>query len=234
MTSASAPVGHEPMRLRQPTHASSRTITGRRRTFGGVDANGRRASNGQKGMHRSHPVQSLASMATIDCPMFTAPTWFFTIRSMQSTDNRLVPHHHMDGRLDRLSSMLRRRGVLSPAFEPYGGVRGLAAYGPVGGTIRSRFISTWLDHWAQHGDLVEIGAPVVTPYEVLDASGHVDQFTDPIATCSACGETHRADHLIGEEAEGWSIEDIRASFIEDPPGCTSCGSQSSMRSRNRT
>ncbi len=144
---------------------------------------------------------------------------------MQSTDNRLVPHHHMDGRLDRLSSMLRRRGVLSPAFEPYGGVRGLAAYGPVGGTIRSRFISIWLDHWAQHGDLVEIDAPVVTPYEVLDASGHVDQFTDPIATCSACGETHRADHLIGEEAEGWSIEDIRASFIEDPPGCTSCGTR---------
>ena len=66
---------------------------------------------------------------------------------------------------------------------------------------------------------------MVTPYEVLDASGHVDQFTDPIATCSACGETHRADHLIGEEAEGWSIEDIRASFIEDPPGCTSCGSR---------
>ena len=74
MTSASAPVGHEPMQLRQPTHASSRTITGRRRTFGGVDANGRRASNGQKGMHRSHPVRSLASMATIDCPMFTAAT----------------------------------------------------------------------------------------------------------------------------------------------------------------
>ena len=66
---------------------------------------------------------------------------------------------------------------------------------------------------------------MVTPYEVLDASGHVDQFTDPIATCSACGETHRADHLIGEEAEGWSIEDIRASFIEDPPGCTSCGAR---------
>ena len=39
-------------------------------------------------------------------------------------------------RMERLSSMLRRRGIVAPAFEAYGGVAGLIDYGPIGASIR--------------------------------------------------------------------------------------------------
>ena len=67
----SAPVGHDPMHERQPTHAASTTTTGR---FGwlrpkGFSTNGKRASKGQNGMHKSHPVQAESVMPTMACPM---------------------------------------------------------------------------------------------------------------------------------------------------------------------
>ena len=39
-------------------------------------------------------------------------------------------------RLDRLVSMMRRRGIVLPSFEIYGGVAGLIDYGPVGARIK--------------------------------------------------------------------------------------------------
>ena len=43
-------------------------------------------------------------------------------------------------RIERLSAMLKRRGIILPAFEIYGGVSGLIDYGPVGASIRRRVI----------------------------------------------------------------------------------------------
>ena len=50
-------------------------------------------------------------------------------------------------RIERLSAMLKRRGIILPAFEIYGGVSGLIDYGPVGASIRRRVIQNWIEHW---------------------------------------------------------------------------------------
>ena len=50
-------------------------------------------------------------------------------------------------RLSRLTGMLKRRGLILPAFEIHGGAAGLYDYGPVGGRLRNRVNQTWLDHW---------------------------------------------------------------------------------------
>ena len=99
-------------------------------------------------------------------------------------------------RLERLSAMLRRRGIVLPAFEIYGGVSGLIDYGPVGAAIRRRLTQKWVDHWLSHGDIVEIDSPTITPENVLVASGHVGEFNDLMTECKACGSVFRADHLI--------------------------------------
>ena len=41
-------------------------------------------------------------------------------------------------RLERLTGMLRRRGVVLPAFEIHGGAKGLYDFGPVGGRLRAK------------------------------------------------------------------------------------------------
>jgi hypothetical protein len=50
-------------------------------------------------------------------------------------------------RLERLTSILRRRGVILPSFEIYGGVSGLIDYGPVGARIKRKVINSWINHW---------------------------------------------------------------------------------------
>ncbi len=102
-------------------------------------------------------------------------------------------------RLERLTSMLKRRGVILPAFEIHGGVAGLFDFGPVGGRLRRRLKNSWLEHWASQGDIVEIDSPTLTPESVLIASGHVGEFNDHMSECNGCGGAFRSDHLVEDK-----------------------------------
>jgi glycyl-tRNA synthetase len=42
-------------------------------------------------------------------------------------------------RLERLNSMLKRRGIILPAFEIHGGAAGLYDFGPLGGDYEIEF-----------------------------------------------------------------------------------------------
>ena len=50
-----------------------------------------------------------------------------------------------DLRLEKLVGVLRRRGVILPAFEIHGGVAGLYDFGPVGGRLRNRSTKSGLN-----------------------------------------------------------------------------------------
>ena len=80
-------------------------------------------------------------------------------------------------RLERLTSMLRRRGVILPAFEIHGGISGLFDFGPIGGRLRRRLNDAWLEHWSSQGDIVEIDSHTITPESVMIARGHVGEYT---------------------------------------------------------
>ena len=140
-------------------------------------------------------------------------------------------------RLDRLQSVLKQRGLIIPAFEIHGGSKGLYDFGPVGGRLRSKIQSRWLHHWLSQGDIVEIACPTVTPYSVLEASGHVDEFTDFMVDCLSCEESSRADSLIEdniENADALNVEDLGKAFEQFNPPCPDCGQStwSKIRSQN--
>ena len=99
-------------------------------------------------------------------------------------------------RLERMSGMLKRRGFILPAFEIHGGSKGLYDFGPNGGRLRNRVNQMWLDHWLTLGNISEISCPTITPFEVLEASGHVSEFSDFMTTCLDCEEVSRADTLL--------------------------------------
>ena len=101
-----------------------------------------------------------------------------------------------NARLERLTSMLKRRGIILPAFEIHGGVAGLYDFGPVGGRLRRRITETWVNHWTSQGDIVEIDSPTITPESVLIASGHVGEFNDYMSECKTCSGAFRSDHLV--------------------------------------
>ena len=134
-----------------------------------------------------------------------------------------------EDRLARLTGMLKRRGVILPAFEIHGGAAGLYDFGPVGGRLRNRVNQTWIDHWQSLGNIVEISCPTVTPYSVLEASGHVGEFSDYLAECKGCEVPSRADHLVEEfhpSAESLSRDELTDLFTTHNPICPSCGASS--------
>ena len=132
-------------------------------------------------------------------------------------------------RLERLTGMLRRRGVILPAFEIHGGAKGLYDFGPTGGRLRSKVQSVWRDHWLSQGDVVEISCPTVTPFAVLEASGHVAEFSDFMTVCTTCNEASRADTLLEAHhpnPDALSMRDLQTLLDEVPPPCPACGAVS--------
>ena len=129
-------------------------------------------------------------------------------------------------RLSRLTGMLKRRGVILPAFEIHGGAAGLYDFGPVGGRLRNRVNQAWIDHWQSLGNIVEISCPTITPYSVLEASGHVGEFSDYLIECESCGDASRADHLVEHvhpNADALSKSELSKLITQIKPSCPSCG-----------
>ena len=132
------------------------------------------------------------------------------------------------GRLSRLTSLLRRRGIVLPSFEIYGGVSGLVDYGPVGARIKRRVVNSWIEHWGNVPNVVEIDSPTITPESVLVASGHVGEFNDKMSECKSCGGTFRSDHLLdGLHENPDSLDSSELDDLISKMGvkCPSCGSQ---------
>ena len=132
-----------------------------------------------------------------------------------------------NARLERLTSMLKRRGIILPAFEIHGGVAGLYDFGPVGGRLRRRITDSWVNHWTSQGDIVEIDSPTITPESVLIASGHVGEFNDYMSECKACSGAFRSDHLVESfhpNPDILSSEELDHLIIKHAIPCPSCGS----------
>lgn len=144
--------------------------------------------------------------------------------------------HNMadEKRVERLSAMLKRRGIVLPAFEIYGGVSGLIDYGPVGASIRRKVIQNWIEHWTMNGDIVEIDSPTITPEPVLIASGHVGEFNDLMTQCSKCSSAYRADQLAENHHPNPDIldsDEIDDILVSNNIECPNCGEKEWTPSR---
>ena len=95
-------------------------------------------------------------------------------------------------------SLARRRGILYPSYEIYGGVAGFYDWGPVGTLIKNNFLKIWREAYLEGEGFYEIDCPNITPENVFRASGHLAEFTDFMTRCLACGLHYRADHLLAE------------------------------------
>lgn len=101
----------------------------------------------------------------------------------------------------RLEELLKKRFFYAPAFSIYGGVAGLYDYGPPGCALQSNMLALWRSHFVLEENMLELDTTVLTPHDVLKASGHVDRFTDFMVRDSKTGDFYRADHLLEDRLE---------------------------------
>jgi len=127
---------------------------------------------------------------------------------------------------EKMINISTKRGFLWPSYEIYSGVSGFTDYGPLGAILKNNIMQLWRKQYIAGEGFFEIESPTVTPEEVLKASGHVDNFTDPMAQCKDCGEVYRADHIIEEGTglvvEGLENEKLDEIVIEHKVVCPNC------------
>ncbi|MCD7781272.1 MAG: glycine--tRNA ligase [Methanosphaera sp.] len=128
---------------------------------------------------------------------------------------------------EKMMSISKKRGFLYPSFEIYSGVAGFYDYGPLGGMLKNNIMNLWRKYYVSREGFYEIEAPTVMPKETLKASGHVDNFTDPMTECSECGEIYRADHIIeaeiDDDVEGRPDEELTQIIKDNNIVCSACG-----------
>lgn len=81
-----------------------------------------------------------------------------------------------------LTNVLERRLFFLPSFKIYGGVAGFYDFGPPGCAIKQNVQQFWRKHFVLEEAMLEVECPAVTTEPVLQASGHVERFTDFMVT----------------------------------------------------
>lgn len=130
---------------------------------------------------------------------------------------------------DELYALLRRRGVLWPTAEIYGGTQGLYDYGPAGARIKRQVEEAWAA-WlvGLSEDFHRIDPAEILPEAVVRASGHLENFTDPEVSCAKCGNHFRAETILEkwrpEGLDGLTPAQIGELLKQFPVRCPQCGS----------
>ncbi|MFC6086383.1 glycine--tRNA ligase [Sphaerisporangium aureirubrum] len=104
--------------------------------------------------------------------------------------------------MDTIVSLAKRRGIVYPSSEIYGGLRASWDYGPLGVELKNNVKRAWWRSMVQgRDDIVGLDSSVILAREVWEASGHVKEFVDPLTECQSCHKRYRADHLEEAYAE---------------------------------
>lgn len=103
----------------------------------------------------------------------------------------------MADKMDSIVNLCKRRGIIFPSSEIYGGIGSTWDYGPVGVLLKNNIKAAWWKAVVQErDDMVGLDAAIMMHPDVWKASGHVESFTDPMVDCKACKRRFRADHLV--------------------------------------
>ncbi|GII84025.1 glycine--tRNA ligase [Sphaerisporangium siamense] len=126
--------------------------------------------------------------------------------------------------MDTIVSLAKRRGLVYPSSEIYGGLRASWDYGPLGVELKNNVKREWWKSMVQgRDDIVGLDSSVILAREVWEASGHVKEFVDPLTECQSCHKRFRADHLEEAYAEkhgGRAPENGLADLV-----CPNCGTK---------
>jgi glycyl-tRNA synthetase len=125
-----------------------------------------------------------------------------------------------DLRIDRFNEMISTRAFYFPSAEIYSkNFAGFYEYGPIGNRIRINIINFWRSEFVKKNNFLEISGSIILPESVFQASGHLKNFDDPIATCSKTKKSYKLDKYLSEKLEkeipeGLSIEEYQK-LIDD-------------------
>jgi glycyl-tRNA synthetase len=101
-----------------------------------------------------------------------------------------------DATIDTIVNLCKRRGIVFPSSEIYGGLRSAWDWGPLGVELKRNVKNEWWRSMVHlRDDVVGLESSILMAPKVWEASGHVETFTDPLVECTNCHHRFRADHI---------------------------------------
>ena len=98
--------------------------------------------------------------------------------------------------METLVSLCKRRGIIFPGSEIYGGLGSTWDYGPVGVELKRNVKEAWWRSMVlERDDVVGLDAAILMNPQTWVASGHVAGFVDPLVDCKNCHLRWRSDNL---------------------------------------
>lgn len=101
--------------------------------------------------------------------------------------------------LDKIIALSKRCGFIYPSSEIYGGFASVYDYGPLGVELKNNIKREWWQSMVYaHQNIVGLDSAIFMHPKTWEASGHVENFTDPLVECRKCHHRFRED-LLQEE-----------------------------------
>ena len=98
--------------------------------------------------------------------------------------------------IQQIASLAKRKGYIFQSSEIYGGVNGAWDYGPLGVELKRNLKELWWNNMVrEHENIVGLDASILMHPKTWEASGHIENFSDPMVDCKQCKSRFRADHL---------------------------------------
>ncbi|MEK7127411.1 MAG: glycine--tRNA ligase [Patescibacteria group bacterium] len=98
--------------------------------------------------------------------------------------------------MQKVVSLCKRRGFVYPGSEIYGGLANTWDFGPYGTLLRRNIKDLWWRKFVTEADnIYPIDGGILLSPKVWEASGHVENFTDPLVECKSCHSRFRVDQL---------------------------------------
>ena len=114
-------------------------------------------------------------------------------------------------RFQAIISHCKEYGFIFPSSEIYDGLSAVYDYGQWGSELKKNIKDHWWKSMTQlHENIVGIDAAIFMHPTTWKASGHVDNFSDPMIDNKDSKKRYRVDHLI----EGFA-EDLKSQGLND-------------------
>ncbi|NMA80458.1 MAG: glycine--tRNA ligase [Jeotgalicoccus halophilus] len=135
--------------------------------------------------------------------------------------------------MDTIVNLSKTRGFVFPGSEIYGGLANTWDYGPLGIELKNNVKAAWWKKFIQESPYnVGLDAAILMNPKTWEASGHLNNFNDPMIDCKQCKSRHRADKLIEDVmqkeddtfvADGLSFEAMKELIDDKNIDCPTCG-----------
>lgn len=112
--------------------------------------------------------------------------------------------------LKTIVDFARRKGLVFPSSEIYGGFAATYDFGPLGVLLKKNIEQIWR-YWnvTSRTDMVEIDGAIFMHPKVWEASGHIGGFSDLLVEDTVTKKRYRADHLVEDAGVIWPLNETK-------------------------